>query len=296
MILTTHSPQLLDHFDVEQIRVVELADSETRIGFISAEQKEAIRDKLLEPGELLTVDPARMQLEARRMRRLILFVEGEGEADAVPALVKRLLDEKGRWYDIFLLDNAPFRVGSVDKLVKEDFRGWKRFLGASLKRPDVGGVLLLLDGDIEKVGGKEFCASEVARSLASGAMHVGAGKTFSVAVVFASQEYESWLIAGIASLAGRRLPDGRLIESDAKAPQGDLETSPRDAKGWLGTIVEGGYKPTRDQAALTRLVDLEVIRARKLRSFRRLESAVSSLREAIQYNRPTVSPSCPTES
>jgi energy-coupling factor transporter ATP-binding protein EcfA2 len=64
VILTTHSPELLDHFDVEQIRVVELAGLETRIGFISAEQKEAIRDKLLEPGELLTVDPARMQPEA----------------------------------------------------------------------------------------------------------------------------------------------------------------------------------------------------------------------------------------
>jgi predicted ATPase len=63
VILTTHSPKLLDQFDVEQIRVVELAGLETRIGSISAEQKEAIRDKLLEPGELLTVDPARMQLE-----------------------------------------------------------------------------------------------------------------------------------------------------------------------------------------------------------------------------------------
>jgi len=64
VILTTHSPELLDHFDVEQIRVVELAGLETRIGFISLEQKEAIGEKLLEPGELLTVDPARMQLEA----------------------------------------------------------------------------------------------------------------------------------------------------------------------------------------------------------------------------------------
>ncbi len=63
VIMTTQSPRLLDHFDVEQIRVVELAGWETRIGFISAEQMEAIRDRLLEPGELLTVDPARMQLE-----------------------------------------------------------------------------------------------------------------------------------------------------------------------------------------------------------------------------------------
>ena len=64
VILTTHSPKLLDHFDVEQIRAVELlAGLETRVGFVSAEQKEAIRDKLLDPGELLTVDPARIQLE-----------------------------------------------------------------------------------------------------------------------------------------------------------------------------------------------------------------------------------------
>ncbi len=224
------------------------------------------------------------------MRRLILFVEGEGEAEAVPTLVRRLLTEQGNWHDA-LLDDNPFRVGSVDKLVKADFHDWKRFLRASLKRPNVAGVLLILDGDMEKVAGKVFCAAVVAKSLAGAAMHVGAGKTFSVAVVFARQEYETWLIAGVASLAGRRLPDGRLIEPNAKAPDGDLELSPRDAKGWLRAIVEGGYKPTRDQAALTKLVDLEVIRARKLRSFRRLESAVSSLREAIRCNSPIVSPS-----
>ncbi len=44
VILTTHSPELLDHFDAEQIRVVELTGWGTRIGFVSSEQKEAIRD------------------------------------------------------------------------------------------------------------------------------------------------------------------------------------------------------------------------------------------------------------
>ena len=50
--------------------------------------------------------------------------------------------------------------------MKGNFSDWKRFLGASLKRPNVGGVLLILDGDIEKIGGKAFCAAEAARSLA----------------------------------------------------------------------------------------------------------------------------------
>lgn len=64
VILTTHSPKLLDHFDAEQIRVVELDGFRTRIGPVSSEQKEAIHEHLLDPGELLTVDPARMALEA----------------------------------------------------------------------------------------------------------------------------------------------------------------------------------------------------------------------------------------
>lgn len=64
VILTTHSPRLLDHFDVDQIRVVELVGLETRIGRLSQAQSESLREKLLEPGELLTVDPARMQPEA----------------------------------------------------------------------------------------------------------------------------------------------------------------------------------------------------------------------------------------
>jgi predicted ATPase len=61
VVLTTHSPALLDEFSAEQIRVVELVDLETRIGPLAEEQKAAVREELLRAGELLTVDPARRQ-------------------------------------------------------------------------------------------------------------------------------------------------------------------------------------------------------------------------------------------
>jgi len=61
VILTTHSPNLLDHFDADDIRVVEIDGFQTRIGNVSQEQKEAIQEGLLESGELLTVDHARME-------------------------------------------------------------------------------------------------------------------------------------------------------------------------------------------------------------------------------------------
>ena len=61
IILTTHSPQFLESFEPEQIRVVTIADQETKIGPLAPEQIEAIRENLLHPGELLTVDPARLE-------------------------------------------------------------------------------------------------------------------------------------------------------------------------------------------------------------------------------------------
>jgi hypothetical protein len=124
------------------------------------------------------------------MRRLKLFVEGDGDFIAVPLLVRRILSEKNDWHGIFL-DNNPYKVGAIERLVKEDFRDWRRFLAASIKESNLGGVLPILDGDADRVGGKEFCAAVIARSLADAAKRVGAGGTFSVAVVFASKEYES---------------------------------------------------------------------------------------------------------
>jgi predicted ATPase len=60
VILTTHSPQLLGCFPPESLRVVDMEKMETRIGPVAPEQMESLRECLLQPGELLTVDPARL--------------------------------------------------------------------------------------------------------------------------------------------------------------------------------------------------------------------------------------------
>lgn len=60
VLLTTHSPGLLDHFPVDDLRVVSLEHGETRIGAVAPEQAEGVREGLLGTGELLTVDPARI--------------------------------------------------------------------------------------------------------------------------------------------------------------------------------------------------------------------------------------------
>jgi predicted ATPase len=60
VILTTHSPQLLDYFPPESLRVVDMDKLHTRIGPVAPEQMDSLREHLLHPGELLTVDPARL--------------------------------------------------------------------------------------------------------------------------------------------------------------------------------------------------------------------------------------------
>lgn len=64
VILTSHSPQLLDHFGCieDAIRVVEMDRTETKVGPLDSSQQQALRDRLLKPGDLLTTDDARMDL------------------------------------------------------------------------------------------------------------------------------------------------------------------------------------------------------------------------------------------
>jgi predicted ATPase len=60
VILTSHSPELLDNFSPESIRVVDMVGHSTQIGVLAEEQLEAVREQLLSTGELLTVDQARL--------------------------------------------------------------------------------------------------------------------------------------------------------------------------------------------------------------------------------------------
>ncbi|MGO8676373.1 MAG: hypothetical protein ACLQVX_10945 [Limisphaerales bacterium] len=113
--------------------------------------------------------------------------------------------------------------------------------------------------------------------MAAKGKEIGAGRSFSLSVVFACVEYETWLIAGIESLRGRPTPDGRfLIPKTATFPLGEAESH---AKRWLERNCPD-YRPNRDQSALTELFDLSCVRSKKLRSFRRFEHALEQLIEA----------------
>jgi len=81
VIITTHSPDILDHKSITdaQIKVVESIRGETIIAPLKETSKKAIRDKLYTPGELLKIGELEPDEEhaRRQARQLDLFDFGE---------------------------------------------------------------------------------------------------------------------------------------------------------------------------------------------------------------------------
>ena len=233
-------------------------------------------------------------------KRLVIMVEGEGDKEAALILVKRLLVEQSG-FDAVFLDPHPMKIGHYAEVCKKEngkpFGKWLRLLQKCWKRSNLGGVLLLLDGDSDYVWNasgpvktQPFCAMQAAKILAQEARKVGAGSQFSVAVVFACQEFESWFIAAANSFVGKHFPDNRIVlpQPITSLPP-NPEMSPRDAKGWLAARIPTGYNPARDQKDLAEMVDLKLVR-QTMRSFQRLENAVKELVHAIRTGQPLCRP------
>jgi hypothetical protein len=144
----------------------------------------------------------------------------------------------------------------------------------------LGAVLLVLDGDADRVEGQPFCAVQVARAITQRANAAGAGATFSFAAVFLRQEYESLLISVANQLPG--LKPGISLPADP-------EEAPRDAKGWLHDHLTDGYIPTEHQLGLTRAVQ-DWAPVRLLNCFQRLEHALLELATAVTTGQHIVSP------
>jgi hypothetical protein len=217
------------------------------------------------------------------MKSIVLCVEGDGEVAAMPVLIKKVLSSKGLSSTVCVDAADPFRVGGFFGLSPKGFEPWKKKVQAAMKRKHAGGVLLILDCDVlTDKQSSTSCPIEAARQLVQAASTVGAGTRFPLAVVFAKQEFESWFISAFDQLAGKQLSDGRHVRTSAIDPPTDPEVAPKAAKAWLGNQIEGGYKPTRDQLALTQLLTVEDFRSGGCRSFARLESAIHQLATAIE--------------
>lgn len=210
--------------------------------------------------------------------KVYMIVEGRGEADppspgedpAAKILTARLLDHVQCWR-WFPSGRRPWRLRSCGDFYPRT-KNLLRVLEAHRQFSDCAAVLVLFDLE-------DDCPREVAPHVAARIRERGPWP-FSVVVVCAYREYESWFLASLETMPPR------LPSHAGERYPGDPE-KPRDAKGWLER--KFGYKETRDQAEYTRSLDIPLA-AERSRSFRRLCHAFQQIASSRENNTLIVSP------
>lgn len=201
---------------------------------------------------------------------LYIVREGDGEKDALPALVYKLRDHLGL--------NLPFH--------HPDRHGMQRSLLTKvqvhatcelIRGRDCDGLLLTRDADqdqLDRADCPKFSAPEMAQWVRE------LNLPFPTAIVLFYKEYETLFVAGATDLAGKELRDHRSTVigtiPDGATAHPSPET-PRDAKGWVSSNLVAHYKPTLLQTSLTKLLDPAAMEATNLSSYRRLVSALGFL-------------------
>lgn len=177
------------------------------------------------------------------------IVEGDGEVQAVPVLLRRLIPELGGYIEI----GQSIKRHRSDLVIEQKFKYTIQEI--VLPKPELEALLILFDAD-------EDCArNHVPQMLAwvrEVASHVPC------AIVMARREYEAWFLASIESLRGVRgisLNAGYRTDPEQKS----------DAKGTVRRFTPRNdpYTPTADQPALSAVFDFSQA-YRRASSFRKL--------------------------
>ena len=126
------------------------------------------------------------------MRSIVPIVDGPGDVDAAPILLRKILYERMNCYDIGVA--KPKRAGGRSALDRAG--GIEAFIEYASGTPDCEAILILADSD--NVCGPEWTQGICARCKLR-------GLSVPIAVVCAVREYEAWFLARLNSIVGNRI-------------------------------------------------------------------------------------------
>jgi hypothetical protein len=191
------------------------------------------------------------------------IVEGHGEVEAVPELIRRFAAHARP--SLYVQALRPTRVPKSS--LERELERLMKLCAIQIDQLETmtGGILIVLDAD-------DDCPAQLGPRLLERARQVRAD--IPTVVVIAKSEYESWFLAAAESLQGRRGLPNNL--SSPLNPEGI-----RDAKGWLGDRMgPRGYSETVDQVKLSAVFDLE--EARRSQSFARCYDRLVNLFDELK--------------
>lgn len=202
------------------------------------------------------------------MAKGYILVEGHGEVSAAGNLVTRLWRRTG----CFLPWGAPLRWKNLHlRKGLEDGANYVRH------QSDAGALLVIRDED-------DACPRGAAPEMASWLDHLQL--PFPSSIVLLHPEYEVLFLPCVEQMAGRPIVDDSGKPRAGLMPgsvyEGDWEAH-RGIKEWLSRHFPRGrsYKPTQDQLPMTRMLDLDVVRAAGVPCFGTLERALGFLAASV---------------
>lgn len=184
------------------------------------------------------------------------IVEGHGEVEAVPVLVRKLAE---------LMRLAHVEVGRPMRVASDLLRrreGLQRAVQRARFLPGCRAALVLFDAD-------DDCPKTLAPSLRRWVTE--AAGEFPSAVVLAHREYEAWFLASLESLRGQRgIGPQAVWDRDPESVRGAKEALSREMSG------SRAYSELLDQPALTAMADWKLVHQR-CRSFRKMSKETRRL-------------------
>jgi hypothetical protein len=197
------------------------------------------------------------------------IVEGHGEVDAAPLLIRRLFFE-AQCHTIGV--GRPIRRTQSQLRSKEGIQAGVRL---ALLQPECAAVIILFDGE-------DDCPKDLAAQVRTWASQAASGTPCDVVVAY--REYETWFLAAIESLRGQY-----GIAQDAVAPANP--EAKRDAKGALEKFMPANraYSETGDQPAMSQKFDMGLAHRRN-RSFRKMVKTIGDLLAQLQQTIPVWPP------
>jgi Domain of unknown function (DUF4276) len=201
--------------------------------------------------------------------RIGCIVEGHGEIESVPILIRRIAHEIAP--DLVVQLNRTVRVPKNKLILKSELERTVEIVARGVGPR--GGILVLLDSDDE-------CPAALGRDLLIRARQTR--PHLPIRIVLAKREFEAWFLAAAESLRGRRgLANDLVSPVDPEAIRG--------AKEWLTARMSEGrhYVETLDQPALAASFDLRL--ARKAASFDKFFRDVSAVLADLASEPPSPS-------
>jgi hypothetical protein len=178
------------------------------------------------------------------VRRPVILVEGDGDVQAVPSLIRKLAEASGM-HDLIPCP-SPIKCGEIPNLRREG--QLERFVQYACNRSDGDSVILVVDCD-------DDCPVSTSVEFTARVRSIAERYAKKIGLAFMHKEFETIFLFSLLELSIKYPDHGWRLNNDDSIKDW---TTVRGAKGELNRRMKNySYKETRDQVKFVSAIDID---------------------------------------